>query len=162
MVNSTPPGRSVHSMALDALSRAPRSISDLRQRLLRKGAPADEVEQVIERLSETGLLDDEAYARTFARSRAQSQRFSRRRLQMELAKRGIASSIAVRAIDEVFRDDEIDERANIEAAARKKLRSLSGLDDVTRRRRLLAYLARRGYPSDEARRVTHELLSTHS
>jgi regulatory protein len=142
-----------YARSLDMLARAPRSVRDLRRRLLLKGEPGTEVEAAIERLIAAGLLDDAAFARAFVRSKVVSQGFSRRRLQQELAKRGVARDIADAAIVEVLHDDDVDEGANIERAALKKLRTLRGLDEETQRRRLYAYLARRGYDADEVRAV---------
>ena len=142
-----------YSRSLDMLARAPRSVRDLRRRLLLKGEPEPEVDAAIERLTAAGLLDDAAFARAFVRSKVGSQGFSRRRLQQELAKRGVARDTADAAIIEVLHDDDVDEAANVERAALKKLRTLGGLDEETQRRRLYAYLARRGYEADEVRAV---------
>jgi regulatory protein len=149
-----------YSRALDMLARAPRSVRDLRRRLLLKGEPESEVDVAVDRLTASGLLNDAAYARAFVRSKVASQGFSRRRLQQELAKRGVARSIADAAIVDVLHDDEVDESANIERVAQKKLRTLSGLDKETQRRRLYAYLARRGYEVDDVRPVVRRVLST--
>lgn len=130
---------------------------DLRRRLLLKGELEADVDAAIGRLIAAGLLDDAAYARAFVRSKLSSQGFSRRRLQQELAKRGVARDIADRAITEVLRDEEVDEAGNVERAALKKLRSLRDLDEETQRRRLYAYLARRGYSVDEVRVVLERL-----
>jgi regulatory protein len=135
------------------LERAPRSARDLRRKLLLKGEPEADVDTTIERLTAAGLLDDAAYARAFVRSKVSSQGFSRRRLQLELAKRGVAPEVAHAAIVEMLHDDDVDESANIERVARKKLRALKGLDQDTQQRRLFAYLARRGYDVDEVRAV---------
>jgi regulatory protein len=140
------------------LARAPRSVRELRRRLLLKGEPEAEIDAAIARLTSAGLLDDAAYARAFVRSKVSSQGFSRRRLQQELAKRGVARDIADAAISEVLRDDEVDEAANIDRAARKKMRGLQKLDEETQRRRLYAYLARRGYGIDEVRAVVARML----
>jgi regulatory protein len=139
------------------LARAPRSARDLRRRLLLKGEPESDVDAAVERLAAAGLLDDAAYARAFVRSKISSQGFSRRRLQQELAKRGVARDISDAAIAEVLHDDDVDEGANIERVARKKLRTLRGLDEETQRRRLYAYLARRGYDVDGVRAVVANL-----
>jgi regulatory protein len=139
------------------LARAPRSARALRRKLLLKGEPEPAVDATIERLTAAGLLNDAAYARAFVRSKISSQGFSRRRLQLELAKRGIARDVADAAIVEVIEDDEVDESANIERVARKKLRALKGLDEETQGRRLLAYLARRGYDVDDVRAVLRTL-----
>jgi regulatory protein len=141
------------------LARAPRSARDLRRRLLLKGEPEPDVDATIERLTSAGLLNDAAYARAFVRSKVSSQGFSRRRLQLELARRGVARDVADAAIVEVLEDEGVDESASIERVARKKLRTLSGLDEETQRRRLSAYLARRGYDVDAVRTVLRTVRS---
>ena len=148
----------VHSLSGHA-GAAPRSVRDLRRRLSsgrgrsgrRRHHPA---------LTAAGLLDDAAYARSFVRSKVSSQGFSRRRLQQELAKRGVARDVADAAIVEVLHDDEVDEGANVERAALKKLRTLRGLDEETQRRRLYGYLARRGYSAGDVRVVLERLRRT--
>ena len=149
--------RTTYTRALDMLARAPRSVRDLRRRLLLKGEPEADVNAAIERLTGAGLLDDGAYARAFVRSKVSSQGFSRRRLQQELAKRGIARDIAEEAVTEVLHDESVDESANIERVARKKLYALRGLDEETQRRRLFASLARRGYDIDDVRAAVQRL-----
>ena len=57
------------------------------------------------------------------------------------------------AIGTVFDEEQIDEGAIVEAAARKRMRSLGTLDPVIRRRRLYAFLARRGFDADDIRRA---------
>ena len=150
-----------YSRSLDMLARAPRSVRDLRRRLLLKGEAEPDVDAAIERLTAAGLLDDAAFARAFVRAKVSSRGFSRRRLQQELAKRGVARDIADAAIVEVLHDDAVDEGANIERAALKKLRMLRGVDDETQRRRLHAYLARRGYEVEEVRAVVDRLRRQH-
>jgi regulatory protein len=139
------------------LARAPRSARDLRRRLLLKGEPEPDVDATIERLTAAGLLNDAAYARAFVRSKVSSQGFSRRRLQLELAKRGVARDVAEAAIIEVLEDEGVDESANLERVARKKLRTLKGMDVETQRRRLSGYLARRGYDVDAVRTLLQTL-----
>ncbi len=153
---SPDPGRA-HSRALDMLARAPRSARDLRRRLLLKGEAEADVDAAIARLTAAGLLDDAAYARAFVRSKVSSQGFSRRRLQQELAKRGVARDVADAAIIEVMHDEDVDEVGNLERVARNKLRALKGLDEDTQRRRLQGFLARRGYDIDDVRAIMVQL-----
>ena len=107
-----------------------------------------DVDAAIERLRGAGLLDDSSYARQLARSKALGAGQSRRRIVQELAKRGVTRTIADAAIAEVFEEESVDEAAAIERVARKKLKTLAKLDAVTQKRRLYAFLARRGYDSD--------------
>jgi regulatory protein len=140
--------RSTYERALDMLESRAKSVAELRRGLIRKGeAPAD-VDAVIERLRGSGLLDDGNYARQLARSKALGAGHSRRRIGQELAKRGVERAIADAAIADVFEDESIDETTAIDRVGRRKLKSLSKLDEATQRRRLYAFLARRGYDSE--------------
>jgi regulatory protein len=147
-----------YDRALGLLAFQARSARDLRRRLVQKGEPESHVDAAIARLTASGLLDDAAYARQLARSKVASQGASRRRLQQEMFKRGVAREVGDEAIAEVFEDELVDEEEVIERVARKKLRSLARLDPDARRRRLYAFLARRGYESDDIRRAMKRVL----
>ena len=144
--------------ALNMLAFRARSVRELRLGLLRKGEPAAAVERAVERLTQSGLLNDAEYARQLARSKLVSRGFSRRRLQTELFRRGVERGVADEAIEEVLADESVDESAMVEQLARKKLRTLTGLDSATRRRRLYAFLSRRGYEPDAVRQATERVL----
>jgi regulatory protein len=153
------PQRSTYERALDMLEARTRGVVELRRLLLRKGEPEAEVDETIQRLQQNGLLDDPNYARQFARSKALDAGLSRRRLQQELTKRGVARDVSESAIEAVFEEEGVDEDASIERVARKKLKTLTKVDDDTRRRRLYAFLARRGYDSDDITRVMRLVLA---
>ena len=76
---------------------------------------------------------------------------SKRRVQQDLARKGVARDVSDAAIEAVFEDEQVDQRDIVEQAARKKLASLRKLEPVVRRRRLYAFLARRGYDSEDIR-----------
>jgi regulatory protein len=63
------------------------------------------------------------------------------------------------AIAEVMDEESVDERALLEAAARKKLSVLGGQDPETVKRRLYGYLVRRGYDSADIAAVVRTLLA---
>ena len=144
--------------AMNLLAFRARSASELRRSLLRKGEEAAHVDSALERLRVAGLVDDSEFARQFARSKVAGQGFSRRRLERELFRKGVERAAADEAISEALDDESVDEGAMIERAARKKLRTLARLDPAVRRRRLYGYLARRGYESDDIRRVMRTVL----
>jgi regulatory protein len=142
-----------YDRALNILALRARSVAELRRALTRKGEPAEQVEAALARLLQAGFLDDASFARQFARSRVAGAGFSRRRLQAELARRGVARDVADAAIEVAFGDEHVNEEATLERVARKKLATLGRFDVPTQRRRLYAYLARRGYESDDIGRV---------
>lgn len=148
----------VFDTAVALLSVKARSARDLRVALRRRGATDEEAAITIARLEELQVIDDAAYARAFARSRAVTARISRRRLQQELARRGVGPEVARAAVGEVLDEVGLDEHGAALAAARKRLRSLVALPGATARQRLYGYLARRGYDAAVVSRVIREVL----
>src|SRR6476469_5591307 len=112
-----------YDRALNMLALRARSSGELARSLVRKGEEKPHVDWAIARLLEQGLLDDDAFARALTRSRVVGGKQSRRRVEQELARKGVARSVAGEAIDDVFEDEAVDQRAIVEEAARKKLRS---------------------------------------
>ena len=143
----------VYDRALNMLAFRARASAELARALVRKGALRVVADRVIARLQEHGLVDDAAFAEAFARAKLLGANHSRRRVQQGLAKKGVARDVSDAAIANVFEDEAVDQSAIVERAARKKLRSLARLEPIVRRRRLYAFLARRGYDGDDIRRV---------
>ena len=141
----------VYDRALNMLAFRARSSVELGRSLARKGEQKDDVEWAVLRLQENGLLDDAAFAEAFTRAKVLGAKQSRRRVQQDLSRKGVARSVSDTAIDTVFEEEGVDQRAIVEEAARKKLRALRALDPQVRRRRLYAFLARRGYDADDIR-----------
>jgi len=145
--------KSVYEQALSLLEYRARSVDEMRRKLRQKGAPADEVDEVIQRLLDQKLLDDADYARQFARGKLSRGGASRHRIAQELGRKGIRRDAAATAIDEVTDEEGIDPLQAAVRVARKKWKTLASLDDATRRRRLYAFLARRGFNPDEIREL---------
>jgi regulatory protein len=143
--------------ALAMLAARPRAARDLERVLVRKGEPAEHVAAAVERLIALGALDDAQFARQFIRGKISGAGLSRRRLQSELWRKGVARDVIDAALSEVFEEDAVDEGAQIAQVAAKKLRTLRSLDAATARRRLYAFLARRGYDGSAIRRVMDAL-----
>ena len=147
-----------HAKALRMLERRPYPVAELVRALKRRGVVATVATDVVERLRASGLVNDETYARMFARSRLVARGSSVRRVHFELSRKGIERNAASDAIAEVREDEGLDtEDASVERAARKKLRAMAGLEPVVRARRLTAFLARRGYEIDAIRSALRRL-----
>jgi regulatory protein len=143
----------IFDRALNMLAFRARSSAELARALVRKGAARPDVDRAIARLQEQGLLDDAAFAQSFTRAKVLGANQSRRRVQQDLARKGVARDVSDAAIAAVFEDEGVDQRALVEAAARKKMRTLAKHEPLVRRRRLYAFLARRGYDNDDIRRA---------
>lgn len=147
-----------YDRAIGLLAAQGRSAQELRRRLVQRGESAPYADAAVARLVAAGLLDDAAYARQLARSRVLGRGESRRRVAQVLGQKGVARELADEAVAEVFDEEAVDEGEMVEVAARKRLRSLSGLDDATRRRRLWGYLARRGFDGSAIRGAVDRVL----
>jgi len=147
----TPP--TAYNYALNLLAARPYASRALHRKLIQKKYSAADADDVIRRLLDNGLLNDERFAEQYARSKMLSTGASKRRLTQDLYRKGIKGDIATSAIANVIDQDEIDPAAVIERVARKKLAQLGDLEPVVLRRRLFAFLARRGYDVDEIKRV---------
>jgi regulatory protein len=141
---------------LDALTGQARSRRELRDKLAKKAVPPELTERLLDRFAEVGLVDDEAFARSWVESRQRSRGLARRALAQELRRKGVDDETARTALDEL--DPQQEERA-ARALVRKKLRSLGDVDHTTATRRLAGLLARKGYPAGVAFAVVREELA---
>jgi len=143
------------TILLDALTGQARSRQELRDRLAKKDVPDELAERLLDRFSEVGLVDDEAFARSWVESRQRSRGLARRALAQELRRKGVDDETARTALDEL---DPAQEEQAAHDLVRKKLRSMRGVDHVTATRRLAGLLARKGYPAGLAFAVVREEL----
>ena len=121
------------------LSYRPRSEFELRERLHRRGFEGDNIEAVVARLKEQGLVDDMAFTQFWKENRASFSPRSRRLNKLELRRKGVASDV----IDQVV--DEVDDNDSAYRAALSKVRSFTMSDYQNFRQRLGGYLKRRGF-----------------
>jgi len=136
---------SLYKQALNYLSYRPRSQSEVVSYLQRRDASESQIKAVVDRLERAGLLDDEAFARFWIENR---ERFRPRgvwALHHELRNKGLDNEMIEQALTSV------DASASAYRAASKKARQLSYLDQATFRRKLVEYLARRGFEYEIAK-----------
>ena len=141
---------------LDQLTGQARSRKELSDKLASRNVPDEIATALLDRFEEVGLVDDEAFARSWIASRQPGKGLARRALAQELRRKGIDDEVARDALDEV---DPADEEAAARALVRKKLRTLSRVDDTTATRRLVGMLARKGYASGLAFAVVRDELA---
>ena len=102
-----------------------------------------------------GLIDDAQFAEMWVRSRHTYNGLGRRALAMELRRKGVADEVVAEAVAAVDGEAE-EERAR--ELVRKKLRTMSGVDETAKIRRLVGALARKGYAEGLAYRVVRDEL----
>ncbi|CAI9407915.1 regulatory protein RecX [Nocardioides sp. T2.26MG-1] len=142
---------------LDQLTGQARSRKELSDKLASRNVPDDVATRLLDRFEEVGLIDDDAFARSWVQSRGAGggRALARRALAQELRRKGIDDEVARAALDEV---DPAEEEAAARVLVRKKLRSIASVDDTTATRRLVGMLARKGYGSGLAFAVVRDEL----
>ncbi len=75
--------------AMNLLARRPRSEREVRDRLKRKGYPAETIEAAVAKLEGWRYLDDEAFARYWVENREANRPRGRRLLEQELRLKGV-------------------------------------------------------------------------
>jgi regulatory protein len=143
--------------ALRAVERRSFARADLGRRLRRKGHAPDAIERALGRLAEHGFLDDAAFAAGYVETRAARGR-GPLRLARDLAAMGVERSVIDRAI--VAHAGSADTAGDVpRALAAKRAAQLGDLPRQVRRRRVLAYLARRGFSGREVTEMVGKLLA---
>jgi regulatory protein len=139
-----------YDRALGVLSRGARSLFDLRRRLRQKGHTGDATGWALARLEEEGLVSDESFALQYARSRF-ARGASRSAVLTGLLKVAVRRDTAEGAIRTVMADGQWTDGDAARRAAQKKARTLSKLEPGVARRRMVAFLKRRGFGAAEIR-----------
>jgi regulatory protein len=128
---------------LRALERRSFARADLARRLIRKGHPRPAVDAAVERASGLGLLDDAAFAQSYVQTRAARGR-GPARLVRDLLAMGVERTLVDRALAAEWPEGSDRSRVPFALAA-KRAAQLGDLPRTVKRRRVLAYLARRGF-----------------
>jgi len=144
------------AIVLRQLSMAPRSRAQLARKLRDRGCDDDVAARVLDRMTEVGLVDDEAYAEMLVRSKQSGKGLARKALAHELRKQGIDQDVAEEALEQVDGDDE---RAKAEELVARKLRTLPGLAPDVQARPVAGVLARKGDSGERAWPVVRDAVN---
>lgn len=122
------------------LSYRPRSIAEVQKKLSEQGFEPTVVDASIQRMKENGFLGDEQFARDWVENRATFRPRSKRMLAMELRQKGVAEEAIQQALSETQDEESLAYQSAVQYA-----RKIAGKDWETFRKRLGAYLLRRGF-----------------
>jgi len=143
-------------IVLRQLAMAPRSRAELEAKLAQRDCPADVAAAVLDRMTEVGLVDDEAYALTLVRSQQAGRGLAKRALARELHNKGIEDDLADAALASI---SDADERDRARALVDKKLHAMHGFGIDVQTRRLAGMLARKGYSPSLTYAVIREAIA---
>ncbi|RPJ49279.1 MAG: RecX family transcriptional regulator [Chloroflexi bacterium] len=126
--------------ALRFLGYRARSEAEIQRKLSEQGYEENVINAAIQRLMENGFLGDEQFARDWVENRTTFRPRSKRMLALELRQKGVGEEAIQQALAETGDEDNLAYQSAIKYAHR-----LAGVDWETFRKRLGAYLMRRGF-----------------
>ncbi len=141
-----------HRAALRALARRAHACLDLRRRLLQKQHPPAAIDVALDRLLSAGLLDDARFAVDYAAAKALRGR-GPARLIRDLLSQGVDRRVAEDGVRTSLAAEGLDPADAVRALAEKRARQLAALPPAVRKRRLTAFLMRRGFQGSDIRAV---------
>lgn len=133
------------TLCLRLLTGRARTRAELSAQLTKRGYPDDVGVQVLDRLTDVGLVDDRDFAEQWVRSRHANAGKGRRAIASELRTRGIDDEMIAEALADVDADAERDRAEQLVVHKLRRERLTGEADDVKVTRRLVGMLARRGY-----------------
>jgi len=133
-------GEVAYLRALRLINHRPRTEKEIRQKLVEKGFETDLADKVIERLRIAGLVEDREFARMWVENRNASHPRSQRLIRMELLQKGVTIEDVENALVESADDAELATQA-----AKQQARKYDRLDWLEFRKKLSAFLMRRGF-----------------
>jgi regulatory protein len=133
--------------AVKLLAAKPRSVTELRERLLEKSWTDSEiVTRVIEKLKEYKYLDDAQFARDAALSKLRQRPQGKRALQYAMSRKKIDRETIEAAVKDAF--EKMPEQKLIDTAIEKRLR-LKGVPETREdKKKFFDYLLRLGFEYD--------------
>jgi regulatory protein len=134
-----------YGRTLNYLSYRPRSRAEVERYLQKRDLSENQIEAVAGRLERAGLLDDEAFARYWVENRERNRPKGPRALRYELRDKGISNKTIERVLVSVDVSD------SAYRSATRKAQQLAHLDEQAFTKKIVEYLARRGFDYEVAR-----------
>lgn len=123
------------------LSRQAYTRSGMARKLSGRGEP-ENVKNVLDRLTESGYLDDRVFAQNYIQSRVANRPSGRRLLEMKLKAKGVSITVIREVLGEI---EPKAEEAAAQNLAKKKASTLKNLEPAVRKKRIFQFLISRGF-----------------
>jgi regulatory protein len=143
-----------YQRAMRFLGYRARSAREVRDNLEKHETPEIVIEEVLKRLQETNLVNDQEFAQAWVENRNTFRPRSRRALAMELRRKGLDDDVVQDTLDQ-----NVDENALALDAARKYLRKVEKLEWPDFRQKLGGFLGRRGFSYEVVAPVLRQVWS---
>lgn len=122
-----------------------RSHKEVRGKLLDLGIYGDDLEEVIAQLIADNFLNEERFARAYARGKFRMKQWGRRRIVQELKRHQVSEYSIRKALEEIPTQDYVE---TLQEIIQKKNTALAETDDYIKRNKIAQYAISRGYEPD--------------
>ena len=138
----------VKKYLLKLLGRRAHARKELLQKALRKEYPQDVIEGMLDNLEKKGYIDDADFAETYAADKYKLNRWGPSKIKAHLFKKGIQRTTIEQSIKKVFRNKDLEETF-IHLISKRKRHFLREENELKRKKKVISYLARKGYYSSD-------------
>lgn len=128
--------------------------AEVRKKLREMGAPWEEAEEILVQLILDGFLDEERFAKAFARGKFRNNGWGKIKIRLELKAREINEKVIAKALQTEI-DPQVYQAAVLDMA-RKKWGILRETDEFVLARKTEAYLQQRGFEWDVIRNAMED------
>ncbi|KGN72683.1 recombinase RecX [Porphyromonas gulae] len=131
--------------------------SEVAAKLRQAGADDRMIEQVLQRLVDDRFIDEERFARAYARDKYRFNGWGPKRIALELTKRHIPDSIITSALSDLEEgEDKIED--SLTRLLKRKLRSIKDTDDRSCLHRLVRWAVGRGFEYEQVMKEALRLI----
>lgn len=134
----------------------PRCHKEVRNKLYELGCTTPEVEEQLIDLVQSGLLNEENYARAIARGKFRMKQWGRRKIVEQLKFQQVSDYCIKKALTEIDEDEYLQ---TLRSLAEKKLKDLKSEKNIfIRKQKIYRYLVQKGYESSLANEAINDIL----
>lgn len=151
--------RTIFNKAAAYCSYQERSHQEVRDRLRKWNVWGVEADEIISELIVENYLSEERFAKTYAGGKHRIKKWGRRKIKMELQRKGVSATNIHEGMKEI---DEVDYKEGLQRLLEKKYSQLQTniLDKRVLADKLMRYAWAKGYEADLVREVIEELFSS--
>lgn len=122
-----------------------RSHYEVRYKLVEIGIRGDTLENIMSQLIEEGFLDEERFAKAYARGKFRNKQWGKQKIRLELERRKIGTYLQKKALEEI---DEKEYHEVLIKILQKKKNTLRGYPEAEQKLRLFKFAFQRGFEAE--------------
>lgn len=136
---------SIREYLIRLLGRRDHASFELKLKGMKKGYSSEILDQIISELEDKGYINNESFARKFAKDKFEFRKWGKSKIRTELLSKKIPPAVIEQTLSEVIDEDQ--EVIKIRELINKKKASLLRTEKEKRKKKIFDFLVRKGYDS---------------